>query len=368
MRSNHRAESAWPILTHLEIEAAVAATLPERVRWGILGTGRMAATIATELATLRDDGHELVAVASRQHARAAEFAARHRIPVAVEHYDELAHDGRVDAIYVATPHSLHAANMLACLAGGTAVLCEKPFTLNAGQAAEVIGVARRRRLFVMEAMWTRFLPAIEALRQLLAEEAIGRVRLIVGGGAFIPDRTAGHYLFDRSLGGGVLLDAGVYLVSIASMILGTPVRVRATAIHGDTGIDEQTTVLLEQVDGSAALLYVSLRARRAPDLEILGERGRIRIEAPVFRPVTLTLWDEAGTATIRHYPVTGSGYAFQLREVAAALRAGRLESPVMPLDETLSIIQTMDAIREQIGLRFSDEDDRDTRNSSCPLC
>ncbi len=346
----------------------MAATLLERVRWGIVGTGRMAATIATELATLRDDGHELVAVASRHHAKAAEFATRHGIPCALGQYEDLAREARVDAIYVATPHSLHAANMLACLAGGTAVLCEKPFTLNARQAADVISMARRRRLFVMEAMWTRFLPAIDALREMLAGEAIGRVHLIVGGGAFIPDRTAGHYLFDRSLGGGVLLDAGVYLVSMASMILGTPVRVRAAAIHGDTGIDEQTTVLLEQADGSAAMLYVSLRARRAPDLEILGDRGRIRIEAPVFRPVALTIWDEAGNATTHQYPVTGSGYAFQLREVAAALRTGRLESPVMPLDETLSIMQTMDAVREQIGLRFPDEDDRATRNSSCPLC
>ncbi len=345
----------------------MAATLPERVRWGILGTGRMAATIATELAALRGDGHELVAVASRQHARAAEFAARHGIPSALEQYEELAREGRVDAIYVATPHSLHAANMLACLAAGTAVLCEKPFTLNAGQAADVITVARRKRLFVMEAMWTRFLPAIDALRRLLAEEAIGRLRLIVGGGAFIPDRPAGHYLFDRSLGGGVLLDAGVYLVSMASMILGTPVRVRATAIHGDTGIDEQTTVLLEQADGSAAMLYVSLHASRPPDLEILGERGRIRIEAPVFRPVALTIWDEAGNATTRHYPVTGSGHAFQLCEVAAALRTGRLESPVMPLDETLSIMQTLDAVREQIGLRYPDEGARPTpRYPSCP--
>lgn len=330
--------------------------MPERVRWGILGTGRMAATIAAELATMRDDGHDLVAVASRQHAKAVEFAARHRIPHALGQYEELTRAPQVDAIYVATPHSLHAANMRACLAGGTAVLCEKPFTLNAGQALEVIAEARRRRLFVMEAMWTRFLPAIDALRGLLAGDAIGRVRLVVGGGAFIPDRTAGNYLFDKSLGGGVLLDAGVYLVSMSSMLLGTPVQVRAAASHGDTGIDEQTTMLLEHADASSAVLYVSLRARRSPDLEILGERGRIRIEAPVFRPAALTVWNEAGNPTTRQYPVAGSGHAYQLRELAAALRTGRHESPIMPLDETLSIMRTMDAVREQIGLRYPADD------------
>ena len=268
--------------------------MPERLRWGILGTGRMAATIASELATMRNEGHELVAVASRHLPKALEFAAQHRIPRAVGQYDEIVHDREVDAIYVATPHSLHAANMLACLAGGKAVLCEKPFTLNAGQASAVIAEARRTRLFVMEAMWTRFLPAIDALRGLLAEDAIGQVCLITGGGAFIPERTAGHYLFEKSLGGGVLLDAGVYLVSMVSMILGSPIQVRATARHGDTGVDEQTTMLLGQADGSSAVLYVSLLARRSPDLEILGSRGQIRIEAPLFRPAALTLSDQAG--------------------------------------------------------------------------
>ena len=346
---------------------AEGTNLPERVRWGILGTGRMAATIASELATMRNEGHELVAVASRHLPRALEFAAQHRIPRAAGQYDEIVHDREVDAIYVATPHSLHAANMLACLAGGKAVLCEKPFTLNAGQASAVIAEARRTRLFVMEAMWTRFLPAIDALRGLLAEDAIGQVCLITGGGAFIPERTAGHYLFEKSLGGGVLLDAGVYLVSMASMILGSPIQVRATARHGDTGVDEQTTMLLGQADGSSAVLYVSLLARRSPDLEILGSRGRIRIEAPLFRPAALTLWDRVGNPTTRQYPVAGSGFAYQLREVAAALRADRLESPIMPLDETLSIMRTMDAVREQIGLRYPDESDQPAwRNPPCP--
>ena len=341
--------------------------MPERVRWGILGTGRMAATIASELATIRDEGHELVAVASRHLPKALEFAARHRIPRALGQYDEIMIDREVDAIYVATPHSLHAANMLACLAGGKAVLCEKPFTLNAGQASAVIAEARRKRLFVMEAMWTRFLPAIDALRGLLAEDAIGQVCLLIGGGAFIPERTAGHYLFEKSLGGGVLLDAGVYLVSMASMILGSPVQVRATARHGDTGVDEQTRCCSDRPTARRPCCTCRCVARRSPDLEILGERGRIRIEAPVFRPAALTIWDQAGSATTRQYPVTGSGFAYQLREVAAALRAGGLESAVMPLDETLSIMRTMDAVREQIGLRYPDESDQPaSRSPPCP--
>jgi predicted dehydrogenase len=316
----------------------------------------MASTIATELAALRDEGHELVAVASRRRQTAADFAARHGIPYAIEGYDALACDGRVDAVYVATPHVLHCSNMLACLAGGKAVLCEKPFTINASQASAVIEQARRRRIFVMEAMWTRFLPAIRALRDLLRADAIGRVRMVIGGGAFMPERKPGYYLFDHDLGGGVLLDAGVYLISMASMVLGTPIKVLAAGAIGETGVDEQTAVTLETAEQATALLYVSLRARRPPDLEILGERGRIRVEAPVFRPAALTVWGADGAATVHSHPIDGSGYGGQLREVAAALRQGRTESAIMPLDETLSIMRTMDAVRAQIGLQYPGEE------------
>jgi len=342
----------YPRADHSNNRKPEVADLPDRVRWGILGTGRMASTIAAELSTLHDEGHELVAVASRRRAVAEDFAARHGVRRAHEGHEALARDEAVDAVYVATPHGLHAEQMLACLAGGKAVLCEKSFTINAQQAARVVAEARRRRLFVMEAMWTRFLPAIDALRALLRDGAIGRVRMVVGGGAFMPERVPGHYLFSKELGGGVLLDAGVYLVSLASMILGTPVKVLAMGSLGESGIDEQTSIMLEHPGEATSLLYVSMRARRPPDLEILGENGRIRIEAPVFRPATLTVWDADGASTVQSHPVDGRGYGGQLREVAAALREGRIESDIMPLDETLSIVRTMDVVRAQMGLRF----------------
>jgi predicted dehydrogenase len=312
----------------------------------------MAATLAGELAGLREEGHELVAVASRQRSKAVDFAAQHGIAETFGSDSELTRCDGINAVYIATPHHLHAANMLDCIAGGKAVLCEKPFTINGEQAAEVIEAARRARVFVMEAMWTRFLPSIVALRELLCAGALGRVDTIVGGGAFIPSPTPGHYLFDRNLGGGVLLDAGVYLVSLASMVLGTPTRVLASGQIGESGIDEHASMLLEHGDGATAQLYVSLRARRSPDLEILGDRGRVRIEAPVFRPGSLTVWDTGGQASSLPFPVTGTGYGYQLREMATALRSGRMESAVLSLAETLSIMRTMDAVREQIGLQY----------------
>jgi len=312
----------------------------------------MAAALATEIRALRSEGHELAAVASRQRSTAADFASQHGIAAGFGSHEELVqHDG-IDAVYIATPHRLHAANALACIAGGKAVLCEKPFTINAEEAAGVIEAARRRRVFVMEAMWTRFLPSIVTLRRLLRDGAIGRIDTIVGGGAFIPAPAPGNYLFDPELGGGVLLDAGVYLVSLASMILGTPTRMVASGLVGEQGIDERVSMVLEHAGGGVAQLYVSLRARRSPDLEILGDRGRIRLEAPVFRPPSLAVWDAAGNATSLACPIQGSGYGYQLREVAAALAAGRIESDIMPLSESLSIMRTMDVVRDQIGLRY----------------
>jgi predicted dehydrogenase len=245
--------------------------------------------------------------------------------------------------------------MLACLRGGKAVLCEKPFTINAGQALQVINESRSAGRFVMEAMWTRFVPAVVALREQLASGAIGRVRMIVGGGAFVPDPAGHPYILNKQLGGGALLDAGVYLVSIASMILGTPSRIQASGVIGEHGVDEQEAIVLDHADGATALLYLSLRSRRSPDLEILGERGRIRVHAPVFIPPALTLVSRDGSERTLEFPRTRSGYEHQIREVMAALRESRHESAVMPLSETLSIMQTMDRIRAAIGLRYAGE-------------
>lgn len=240
----------------------------DTIRWAIIGTGHMARTMARELLALGDAGVELVAVGSRRVETARTFATEYGIPHAWGDYESVAGDAAVDAIYIATPHVLHHDTALASLRGNKAVLCEKPFTLNAREAAFVIAEARHRQVFAMEAMWTRFLPAVAAVRDLLQAGTLGRVQMIVGGGAFVPDKAPGHYLFDRQLGGGALLDAGVYLVSMASMILGKPRRVLASSQVGPgSGVDEQDAIVLEHADGGTALLYVSLRTRRAPDLE-----------------------------------------------------------------------------------------------------
>lgn len=328
---------------------------PPPVRWGILGTGRMADTLAREIAGMPAERAQLVAVGSRSAATAEAFARRHGIPHRWTGHLELARDRDVDAVYVATPHGLHFEHALACLEAGKAVLCEKPFTLNAAQAARLVGVARENGLFLMEAMWTRFLPAIIAVRELVAAGTLGRVALVIGGGAFIPAYDPAHYLFDPKLGGGALLDAGVYLVSLASMILGTPARVLSSGRIGQHGVDEQVVVLLDQPGGAQAALYVSLRARRSPDLEIMGERARVRIDAPVFRPQGLTLSRPGEPDARAEYPIEGTGYGPMIEAAITAIRGGRIESEVMPLEETLSIMRTMDQVRAAIGLRYPGE-------------
>ncbi|MBS0614253.1 MAG: Gfo/Idh/MocA family oxidoreductase [Proteobacteria bacterium] len=327
----------------------------------------MASVLAAEFASLPTTEVRLLAIAGRNAERTAAFAAAHDIARTYHDIEALARDPDIDALYIATPHTLHYECLLAAIEAGKAVLCEKPFTLNARQAAEVIALARRRGVFVMEAMWTRFLPAIAALRELVAAGTLGRIELLVGGGAFMPDRHGGHYLFDPHRGGGVLLDAGVYLVSLSSMLLGQPRRIQAAGRLGDSGVDEQDAWLFEHACGAMASLYVSLHARRSPDLEILGDAGRIRIAAPVFRPTRLHLWDQQGNEQLREYPITGSGYGYQVRAVNQALLHGQSESPVMPLDETLTIMQTLDSIREQMGLIYPAETGATRKGkASCP--
>lgn len=323
------------------------------IRWGIIGTGRMANLLARELRALCGHGAVLAAVASRDPTRAREFADRHDVARAYASVDELAAQTDIDAVYIASPPSAHAQHVRTCIAARKAVLCEKPFTINAREAGELIQRARDRGSFLMEAMWTRFLPSVISLRQSLQDREIGELQLIVAGGGFIPAPDPDYYLFNPTLGGGALLDAGVYLVSMSSMVLGTPLRTFASADIGVHGVDEHDVLVLDHVDGARALLYVSLRTSRMPDLEIMGSRGRIRLHGPVFKPPGYTITRGDAFPEHRVPPVDGSGYGYQVLEVMNCLRKGHLESEVMPLDETLTIMRTLDNARSQFGMRYA---------------
>ena len=324
--------------------------MTKKIAWAILGTGRIARSFATALRYV--DDAELIAVGSRQPATATEFASEFEIANAYSSYHEVAKDKNIDVVYIATPHSLHKDNVLMCLEAGKAVLCEKPFTINAAEAETMIQLARSRNLFLMEAMWTRYIPAIGKLRELLAEDAIGNVQIMLAGGAFMPELDADSYLFDRNLGGGVLLDAGVYLLSMASMLFGKPKTIKAIAALGKSGVDEHDGYLLEHQDGAIANLFVSLRGQSSPDVTLLGSKGKIYLHPPIFCPSRLTLGLYDGGGTEFDLPFESNGYQFEIMEVNRCLQAGLKESELMPLDESLEIMQSMDEIRKQIQLQY----------------
>jgi predicted dehydrogenase len=326
---------------------------PDPIRWGVVGTGKIAATFVRDLQLL--DDARCTAVFSRSSDSAADFARRFAIPEADGSYDDLTAETDVDVVYVATPHPGHAAAALRAIDAGKAVLVEKPFTLDAGQAEAVVAAARRRGVFAMEAMWTRFLPHMVRIRQLLEADVLGPIRTVTAdhGQAFLPPDPTSR-LYDPALGGGALLDLGIYPVSFASWVLGTPDRVTAVSDAAVTGVDAQTSMLLQYAGGAHAVLTTALGAVTVTRAQIAGETGRIDIDPPFYQPSSFTLTLRSSVERFEQ-PRIGQGLRHQAAEVGRCLRAGLTESPVMPLDETLAIMRTMDEVRRQIGLVYPEQ-------------
>ncbi|HEY0486834.1 MAG TPA: Gfo/Idh/MocA family oxidoreductase [Mycobacteriales bacterium] len=323
------------------------------IRWGILGTGRIASAFTADLALVPDA--EVAAVGSRSPATAAAFAARFGISRAHGTYEDLVADPDVDVVYVSTPHALHHDHALLAIRAGKAVLVEKPFTLDVAQAGEVVAAARTAGTFLMEAMWTRFLPHVVRIRELVAAGRLGDVRSLTAdiGEWFPPD--AAHRLFAPELGGGALLDLGVYPLSFASMLFGAPRRVTAVSDPAFTGVDAQTTVVTQYDGGRQAALFATLEARSGCRAGINGTRARIETDGSFFTPGPFRVVDLDGSVEVHDVAHSGRGLCHQAAEVGRCLRAGETESPVLPLVETLSVLATMDEVRRQIGLRYPAE-------------
>lgn len=316
-----------------------------KLRWGILGTGRIAKTFAEALAVLPE--MELAAVGSRSAGAAKDFASKHKAARAHESYEALAKDPGVDAIYVATPHPFHAENAVLCLRAGKAVLVEKPFAMNERETKEVVDVARKEKRFLMEAMWTHFLPSIVRAEELVRKGAIGELLMVQADFGFRAPFDARSRLFDPALGGGSLLDVGVYPVSLAIRLLGEPAKIQSAAVLGASGVDEQASMILEYAGGRQALLASAIRTETSQAATLSGTEGRLRIEAPFWKSQRLTLKDE----TI-DLPFRGNGYTHQAIEVARCLAEGMLESPRMSHAFSLSVMRTLDALRRPWGLRY----------------
>jgi len=323
------------------------------VRWGILATGAIARDFAEGLTDA--PGAELVAVGSRTQETADRFGDEHGVPRRYASYEALCQDHEVDVVFVGTPHNLHRDNTVSALEAGKAVLCEKPFAINASQAEEMAGLARKKGLFLMEAMWNRFHPVVIEMKRLLDDGAIGEPRMLVAdfglGAPFDP----GSRLFDLALGGGALLDLGVYPVALASLVLGPPDRISTHAHLGPTGVDERAGIILGYSEGRMAVLHTALREKTPSEAMIFGDAGSIRLHSPIFRPSGLTLSQPGRDEETIRPQVKGNAYNYEAVEVMRCLRSGTTESPSMTLDESLSIMRTLDAIRAEWGLRYPGE-------------
>lgn len=320
------------------------------LRWGILGTGWIADRFAQDL---KHTDQTVVAVGSRTADKALAFARTHGVARSYGTYEALVNDPEVDAVYVATPHPLHHGNARMALEAGKAVLVEKPFTMDAAEAADLVALARKKSLFLMEAMWTRFLPHIHEVRRILKAGTLGRVVTVQADHGQWFAENPDHRLFAPRLGGGALLDLGIYPVSFASMVFGTPKKVTAVSDAAFTGVDGQTSVVLQYGNGAHAVLNTTLSAATPNRAAIVGTEARIEIDRTYYCPSTFSVIHRDGRVleTYRS-PYEGHGLREQALEVARCLSEGLLESPLLPLDETVAIMGTLDEVRRQIGLTY----------------
>ncbi|MFF5936525.1 Gfo/Idh/MocA family protein [Streptomyces sp. NPDC012508] len=323
------------------------------VRWGVLATGGIAAKFAGDL--LAADDAEVVAVASRTEASARAFADRFGIPKAYGSWAALVADPDVDVVYVATPHHAHREAAGLALEAGKAVLCEKALTLNAREAEELAALARDRGLFLMEAMWMYCNPLVRQLAELVRDGAIGEVRTVQADFGLAGPFAADHRLRDPAVGGGALLDLGVYPVSFAHLLLGEPGSVQAHALLSPEGVDLNTGMLLGWSSGASALLSCSLVADTPMTASVTGSAGRIDVPAGFFFPDRFTLRRHGREP--EEFVLDGDRQSLlpEAAEVARCLRAGLTESPLVPLEGSLAVMRTLDAVRDRIGVRYPQE-------------
>ena len=317
----------------------------EPLRWGLIGSGLIANAFAEDLKVTSSG--RVVAIGSRSQESADRFGNKFAVPNRHASYEALVADPEVDAVYVATPHPMHLANALLALEAGKPVLVEKAFTMNADEARVLVASARAKGLFAMEAMWTRFLPHIAEINRLLAAGALGDIVTVMADHGQWFSKDPAFRLFAPELGGSALLDCGVYPVSFASMLLGKPAEIMALITPAFTGVDGQTSMLFGYASGAQAMLTCTSSAKSPTTATIIGTEARIEVDSLFYAPSSFTLIGRDGTATRYEPPHEGKGLHYEADEVARCLRAGLMESPLMPLDETIEIMETMDAVLAQ---------------------
>jgi len=325
-----------------------------KLRWGILATGWIADLFVQDLL---ENGMTVSAVGSRSIEKAVDFATKHGIPRSHGSYEALAADPEVDVVYIATPHPFHAAAAELCIAAGKHVLVEKSFTLTGAEARHLLELSRKHDVVVLEAMWTRFLPHMVRLREALASGMIGEIRTLVATHTQdLPD-DPGHRLNALELGGGALLDLGIYPISFAFDILGQPEKVLATARLKQTGADAEVSVMFRYASGASALTVSASDAPGSNRAEINGTEGHVEIDGIWYTPTSFRIYDSEKNLLEEFKPadIRGRGMHFQAVELERLVAAGERISPILPLEQSVAIMETLDGIRKQIGVTYPSE-------------
>ncbi|RZT88927.1 putative dehydrogenase [Pseudonocardia sediminis] len=318
------------------------------VRWGVIGPGRIADKVVADFGHV--PGAELVAVASRSAERGAAFAQKHGIPRVHDSYRAIIDDPDVDVVYVATPHPQHRGIALAALNAGTAVLVEKAFTVSSVATREVAAASRSTGVFAMEAMWTRFFPAVVRMNELIADGAIGEVRAVQADLGVRNETGPDDRFYSAELGGGALFDLGVYVISFAQMLLGAPTAISAHGTLAQTGVDVEESIVLGYDDGRSAALYCSLQCATPGSARVVGTNGWIEVLPRFHHPDSIVLHRHGAEPERIDAPSLGGGYAHELIEVTERIAAGESESAVMPLADTIEVQDVMAAVADQLGM------------------
>ena len=324
------------------------------IKWGILGAGRIARKFASDLKLVTDA--ELIAIGSRSQETAETFGDEFSIKYRHDSYEALVENPEVDVIYIATPHNLHNENTLLCLQHNKAVLCEKPFAMNARQAKMMIDLAKEKNLFLMEARWTMFHPHYKKMHEMIGQGLLGDIRSVLINFGFKPVSPVPARLFDPALGGGTLMDIGIYNVFMAMSILGKPDIIEASMTPAPTGVDEQCAILFKYNNGAMAQLFSSFSSNMATEADISGTEGRIRLTSRFYEPSAIIEYYHKYVDSREVIPVAkeaGFGYQYEARHVNDCLKRGLTESDIIPFADTLLLMETLDKIREIAGIHYA---------------
>ncbi|HOI32812.1 MAG: Gfo/Idh/MocA family oxidoreductase [Bacteroidales bacterium] len=324
------------------------------INWGILGLGKVAEKFVADLLLSKDA--KLAAVASRDKTNAEAFGKKFHALYYYDSYDALVQNPEIDVVYIATPHSFHFEHTMLCLKNGKSVLCEKPMGMNFGEVNAMITEATKRKLFLMEAMWTRFIPATEKLILLLQEKIIGEISFIRADFGFRSTAAPESRVFNKALGGGALLDIGIYPLYLSLITLGVPSEIKAVARKTNQGVDSFSAQLLSYADRTKAMLESTTEANTPVEATIYGSKGTIRLFSRFHHCERIAIQLHEKSEEIIHIPYVGNGYFHEIEEVNHCLLANAIESTKMPHQMSLNLIKLMDEIRKQTDLHYPADD------------